>query len=112
MVLVLLALVSGAAFLFYGWRVLSEPRLEAEFARYGFADMRSLVGVLEILGGIGVLIGLGLPLLGAAAAAGLTTLMVLGLAVRLRLRDSLRQMFPAAALALVNGGLVVLFLSS
>ena len=112
MVLVLLALVSGAAFLFYGWRVLSEPRLGAEFARYGFADMRNLVGVLEILGGIGVLIGLRLPLLGAAAAAGLTTLMVLGLAVRLRLRDSLRQMFPAAALALVNGGLVVLFLSS
>ena len=57
MVLVLLALVSGLAFLHYGWRVLSEPRLEAEFARYGIPDMRHLVGVLEILGAIGVLIG-------------------------------------------------------
>ena len=112
MVLVLLALVSGAAFLYYGWRVLSEPRLEAEFARYGIPNARNLVGVLEILGGIGVLIGLGLPPLGAAAAAGLTTLMVLGLAVRVHLRDSPREMFPAATLAVVNGVLVVLFLSS
>lgn len=112
MVLVLLALVSGAAFLYYGWRVLSEPRLEAEFARLGIPDARNLVGALEILGGVAVLVGLGVPPLGAAAAAGLTTLMVLGLAVRLRLRDSPRQMFPAAALAVVNGGLVLLFLSS
>jgi uncharacterized membrane protein YphA (DoxX/SURF4 family) len=111
MILGVLAVVSGAAFVRYGVRVLREPHLEAEFRRYGIPDARHLVGVLEILGGVGVVVGLALPLLGAAAAAGLTTLMVLGLAVRVRLRDTVRQMLPAATLATLNAALVVLFVN-
>ena len=111
MLLPVLAFVSGVAFLYYGVRVLREPHLEEEFHRYGIPDARQQVGVLEILGGVGVIVGLALPLLGATAAAGLTTLMLLGLAVRLRLRDSFGQMLPAASLAALNAVLVVLFLS-
>ncbi len=111
MTVVVLALASGVAFLFYGVRVLREPHLEAEFHRYGIPDARHLVGVLEILGGVGVIAGLLLPALGAAAAAGLTTLMILGLAIRIRLRDTPRQMMPAAVLAVLNAALVVLFVS-
>ena len=110
--ILVLTLVSAAAFLYYGTKVLFEPRLEAEFDRYGIADLRPVVGASEILGAIGVIVGLAVPPLGAAAAAGLTTLMMLGLAVRLRLGDPLGAMVPAALLAAVNGVLVVLFLSS
>ncbi|MEM9514682.1 MAG: DoxX family protein [Actinomycetota bacterium] len=112
MVLAVCALVSSAAFLYYGVQVVSQPRLEAEFVRYGIPDLRLLVGVLEILGAIGVLVGLAIPQVGAAAAAGLAALMLLGLAVRARLRDPLRQMLPAALLAGLNGVLVALFLIS
>ena len=112
MVLVVFALISAVAFLFYGVQLLSQPRLATEFERYRIPDARNLVAVLEILGGVGVLIGLRVPLLGAAAAAGLTTLMMMGLALRIRLHDTPRQMLPAALLAAMNGVLVVLFLRS
>lgn len=111
MALVVLALVSGLSFLRYGVEILFRVRLRDEFARYGMSGMRRFVGVMEILGGTAVLLGLLYPLLGALGAAGLTTLMVLGLLTRVRLGDSPRQMAPAALLAVVNAVLVALFVS-
>lgn len=111
MVLVALALISGLSFLHYGFEVLFRPRLQEEFSRYGMPGVRSFVGVIEIAGGVAVLLGLVFAPLGALAAAGLTLLMVLGLIVRVRLHDAPRLMFPAAALAAVNAVLVVLFLA-
>ena len=85
MILVVLALVSGLSFLHYGREVLSESRLEEEFSRYGLSDVRRLVGVLEVLGGVGVIAGLFVAPLGALAALGLAVLMLLGVAIRIRL---------------------------
>jgi uncharacterized membrane protein YphA (DoxX/SURF4 family) len=110
-VLVLLALVSGLAFLYYGFRVLFRTELRGEFERYGMPAVRQLVGVLEILGATAVILGLAFAPLGALAAAGLTALMVLGLIVRYRIHDAPRLMVPAALLAALNAVLVVLFLS-
>ncbi len=110
-VLVLLALVSGLAFLYYGFRVLFRTELRGEFERYGMPAVRQLVGVLEVLGATAVILGLAVAPLGAFAAAGLTTLMILGLIVRYRIHDAPRLMVPAALLAAVNAVLVVLFLS-
>jgi len=112
MVLVVLALVSGLSFLRYGVEILSRPRLEEEFSRYGLTEFRSLVGVLEVLGGVGVLVGLVFAPLGALAALGLSALMLLGLVVRIRLGDAPRLMLPAALLCLLNAALVVLFVRS
>lgn len=112
MVLLVLALVSGLSFLYYGTEVLFRTRLRAEFARYGMPGIRTFVGVMEILGGAAVLLGLAVAPLGAFGAAGLTLLMILGLIVRLRVHDAPRLMVPAASLALLNAVLVVLFLSS
>jgi len=112
MLLIVLALVSGTSFVYYGIGVLRQSSMRSEFERYGLRPgVRTLVGVLELLGGVGVLIGLAYGPLGASAAAGLCALMVLGLVVRWRLRDSPRQMLPAAALAMVNATLVVLFVT-
>lgn len=112
MVLVILALVSGLSFLHYGAEILSEPRLEAEFSRYGLADFRGLVGVLELLGGAGVIVGVVFAPLGALAALGLSMLMLLGIVVRVRVRDAPRLMAPAALLCLLNAALAILFVSS
>jgi small basic protein len=67
---------------------------------------------MEVLGGLAVLLGLAIAPLGAFGAAGLTLLMVLGLNVRIRIRDTPRLMVPAAVLACLNAVLVVLFLNS
>ena len=107
----LLALVSGLAFLYYGFRVLFRTELRGEFERYGMPAVRQLVGVLEVLGATAVLLGLAFAPLGAFGAAGLTALMALGLIVRIRIHDAPRLMVPAALLGALNAVLVVLFLA-
>ena len=71
--------------------------MRGEFARYGLPRHRHLVGLLEILGAGGLLAGQRLPWLGQLAAAGLALLMVLGVGVRIRIKDSLLQTLPALA---------------
>jgi uncharacterized membrane protein YphA (DoxX/SURF4 family) len=109
--LVVLALVSGLSFLYYGARVLFRPASREEFERYGLPAVRQFVGLMEVLGGTAVILGLAVAPLGAFAAAGLTALMVLGLIVRVRIHDAPRLMVPAASLGTLNAVLVVLFLA-
>ncbi len=111
MALVVLALVSGLSFLYYGFKVLFRTGSRGEFERYGVPAVRRLVGVLEVLGGTAVILGLAIAPLGALAASGLTALMVLGLIVRVRIHDAPRLMVPAASLGALNAVLVVLFLT-
>jgi uncharacterized membrane protein YphA (DoxX/SURF4 family) len=110
-VLVVCALVSGLSFLYYGFKVLTRPASTKEFERYGVPGVRRLVGILEVLGGAGVILGLAFAPLGALAAAGLAALMVLGLIVRFRIHDAPRLMGPAASLGALNAVLLVLFLT-
>ena len=109
--LVVLALVSGLSFLFYGFKVLFQSASRSEFERFGVPAVRRLVGVMELLGGAGVLLGLVVAPLGALAAGGLAALMILGLIVRIRVHDAVRLMVPAALLGAVNVVLVVLFVA-
>jgi len=108
-ILVVLALVSGSSFLYYGAKVLLDSASRNEFERYGVPAVRQLVGILEVLGGTAVILGLAVAPLGVVAAAGLTMLMVLGLAVRIRINDAPRLMVPAASLGALNAVLVALF---
>ena len=110
MVRLVLALISGFSFVKYGLELLLRARLKDEFARYGVPAFRSIVGVLEVLGGFAVLLGLTFPPLGAFGAAGLALLMILGLTVRIRIHDAPRLMIPAATFAAMNMALVILFL--
>lgn len=112
MALVVLALVSGLSFLYYGTRVLFRTELRGEFERYGMPRARRFVGAMELLGGIGVILGLVVAPLGALAAGGLAVLMFLGLLVRIRVNDAPRLMAPAASLGALNAVLVVLFASA
>jgi hypothetical protein len=104
---VTLAVLSGVAFVGYGLSCLFAPAMEREFKRFGLARFRILTGALEVLGGLGLLLGLWyLPLL-AAAAGGLAVLMLLGVVVRVRVGDGVWLTLPAFALLLVNGWLAL-----
>lgn len=102
-----LAAAAGVAFLGYGAACLRSPAMVREFARFGIGRFRTLTGTLEIAGGAGLLVGLGvLPLL-IAAALGLSALMLVVVVARWRLRDHWSLIGPAFLLFLVNGYLVV-----
>lgn len=101
-VLPILIVASGMTFLFYGVLCLASPFMKREFDRFGLARFRVLTGVLEILGGLGLLVGLGWPLVLWAASGGLALLMLCGAVVRLRIGDSWRQTLPALVLMALN----------
>ncbi|MDG2027669.1 MAG: DoxX family protein [Acidimicrobiales bacterium] len=108
MVLLILTLGSAGAFLFYAYETLCKAAPRREYERLGMGGFREFVGALQVLGAVGALVGLVFAPVGAVATAGLTLLMLLGLRVRYRLRDTPRLMMPAAMLAAINGILLSL----
>lgn len=98
-----LVVLSATSFLVYGALCLFSAHMVREFHRFGLARFRVLTGTLEMLGGAGLLIGLLYAPLLCVAAFGLTLLMLLGVGVRLRVRDGVWLTLPAFLLLCVNG---------
>jgi hypothetical protein len=94
--------LSGLAFICYGSLCLVNGAMTEEFKRYGLTRFRKLVGFLEVLGGIVLLIGMSFPPLLIFSSAGLTLLMLLGVIVRIRIKDSFILILPALILMLIN----------
>ena len=101
------AIVSGLAFIFYGLLIILSNHMKREFERYGMTRFRTLTGYLEVAGGAGQLVGMSfLPLL-LFASSGLALLMLLGVIVRLRTKDPILEILPAAGLMLLNISIVL-----
>jgi hypothetical protein len=94
---------SGVSFLFFGTGCLISPRMKREFVRYGYDRQRPLTGYLQLLGGLGLLIGYWLsPWLASFSSAGLGLMMVIGFGVRLKIRDGFWASSPAFLYAVLN----------
>ncbi len=106
--LVILSVISAAAFAFYGYETVFTFPPRGEYERYGMSGVRVFVGAAQMFGAAGVLLGLVVRPVGIVAAMGLFIMMTLGLFVRYRIRDAPRLMVPAASLACVNGAIVML----
>jgi uncharacterized membrane protein YphA (DoxX/SURF4 family) len=100
----ILQLSSAFAFMGYGIACLTTPHMKQEFERYGLHQFRVLTGLLEIAGGSGLLIGFfsSTPFLSLLASLGLALLMICGIGVRLKIKDSFLQCLPAIILLVVN----------
>lgn len=65
------------------------------------------LGALKMAGGLGILIGIGVPLIGIAASAGLALFFVGAIVTHVRAHDYTSSAFPAAMLLLAAGSLVL-----
>lgn len=101
--LLVTTVLSAVLFLGYGAVVLLTGGMREEFERFGLARFRLATGVLEVLGGAGLLVGLVRIEVLVVASAGLALLMLLGVLTRIRVKDPLAEVVPAAALLLANG---------
>ena len=105
-------LLTAIAFLIYGLFCIFSGHMIVEFERYRLARFRMLTGYLQILGAIGLLVGFLIsPVAGLVAALGLSVQMLLGLGVRLLIRDTLLQCLPSFGFMLINAGLVFGFVN-
>ncbi|MDJ0367449.1 DoxX family protein [Hymenobacter sp. H14-R3] len=95
--------ISSSAFLFYGISYFKSAQLQQEFVRYGLQKFGPLTAVLEILGAVGLLVGLVAPPILIFASGGLTLLMLLGFGVRVKIRDGFWLSLPSFLFMLLNG---------
>ena len=82
--------------------------MKLEFERYGLRRYRKITGFFELLGGVGSTVGLFFPIIYQISTLGLSILMIMGLIVRIRLKDRLMEALPALILAALNSYLFFL----
>ena len=98
--------ISALLFIGYGLSCFLSREMIAEFDRYLLTKLRVLTGVLQIAGGLGLIVGyFNRPIL-LFSAAGLAVMMFLALVTRYRIRDSIVASLPAFSLFALNAYLV------
>jgi DoxX-like family len=101
-----LAAGSGLAFVAYGVLCLVSAPMQAEFVRFGLERFRVLTGVLEVLAGVGLLVGLRWPPAMWISAGGVALLMLGVVVIRISMGDRVSAIAPALILFVINGYLL------
>ena len=97
-----LILFSSLSFLGYGVAYFVSPGMKDEFKRFGLAKVGIIAIAFELLGAVGLLVGLRYRPILLVSAGGLALLMFLGVAVRIKVKDGLLVSLPALAFMLLN----------
>jgi hypothetical protein len=94
-------------------KLAASPAMRARAEHVGFSvDAYRRIGALEVLGVLGILVGLAVPLIGVLAATGLAVLLGGAVTAHLRNGDGWRQLAPALVLGAVAVVFVVVVLSN
>jgi hypothetical protein len=99
---VLTILISSLSFLIYGALLLKSESMQLEFKRFQLEKWIKLTGILEILGGAGLLVGFYLDFILLISSAGLSLLMFFAFLVRLKMKDSFWISFPSFFFLVLN----------
>ena len=110
MIFKVLSLTVSVAFIGYGCACIFFGGMIDEFKRYNLSRFRVTVGIFELLGGVGLLVGLKLPIIYVISVTGLILLMAMGYIVRSRLGDDFIQKVPALSLMIVCMCLLINFI--
>ena len=73
-----------------------------EYARWGYEDMRVFLGICQMLGGIGLIIGFFIPIILLASSLSLTLMMFTAIYVRIKVRDTIIRTLPAVFYFVLN----------
>lgn len=98
---------SAISFFLFGGGCFVSSYLRGEYERYGIGKLRALIGVLQLLGAAGLLVGFYMPWIGQFSAAGLAIMMLCGVVVRIKIKDTVVQTLPAFAYMLLNAYLAI-----
>ena len=100
-------LLSSLSFIAYGITYFTSPHMKEEFVRFGLPGLGTLTATFQILGAAGLIAGFWFPILLVLASGGLSLMMLLGLAVRIKVKDSLWVSLPALFFFVLNTGIFV-----
>lgn len=105
---ILLVLVSGISFIIYGCLLLISPKMKNEFIRFDLEKFAKLTGLLELIGGTGMIVGLWVSFILLMSSGGLALLMLLGFGVRLKMRDGFWVSLPSFFFMILNLYIILL----
>lgn len=94
---------SSISFLIYGYLSFKSERMINEFKRWNIYQFRTIVGVSQLLGGSGLILGFYLPIMTIISSLGLTVLMLLGFFLRILVKDGLLRSLPSLFYFFING---------
>ena len=96
-------LFSSLSFFAYAYSYFKAPKMKEEFKRFGLEKLGFTVIVLEILGATGLLVGLKFNLILLISSLGLSLLMLAGVLVRIKIKDTIWISLPAFFYMVLNG---------
>lgn len=99
---IVLVLFSGISFIIYGSLLFVSTEMRNEFKRFELEKFTTLTGILELLGGVGLLVGLKVSFIMLISSGGLALLMLLGFGVRIKAKDRFWLSFPSLFFMLLN----------
>ncbi|WP_405412094.1 DoxX family protein [Maribacter sp. Asnod1-A12] len=95
-------LFSAVSFIFFGISCLFSNFMVFEFKRYDLEKFRVLVGFLQLIGSVGLFLGIFYKNWAVMASLGLSILMVFGFIVRIKIKDPFLLAFPSLFYAIIN----------
>jgi hypothetical protein len=100
--------ISSLSFVGYGITYFTSPHMKQEFIRFGLPGLGRMTAVFQILGAAGLLAGFRFPILLVLASGGLALMMLVGVAVRVKVKDSLWVSIPALFFLMLNSTIFIL----
>ena len=98
----IVTLISSFSFFAYAFSYFRTPHMKNEFKRFGLEKIGLATVLLEIIGALGLLVGLKFYFFLMVSSLGLALLMLAGLIVRIKLKDSIWISLPALFYMLLN----------
>lgn len=95
-------LISSLSFFAYALSYFRHPHMKNEFKRFGLEKTGLTIVLLEIAGALGSLVGLKFNVLLLISSLGLALLMLAGVLVRIKLKDSIKITLPAFFFLVLN----------
>lgn len=95
-------LISSFSFFAYAFSYFRTPHMKKEFKRFGLEKIGLTTVLLEIIGALGLLVGLKFYFFLMISSLGLALLMLAGLIVRIKLKDSIWISLPAFFYMILN----------
>ena len=98
----IVTLISSFSFFAYAFSYFRTPHMKKEFKRFGLEKIGLITVLLEIIGALGLLVGLKFYFFLMISSLGLALLMLAGLIVRIKLKDSIWISLPAFFYMILN----------
>ena len=69
--------------------------MKSEYARWGYNNQRKIVGSLQLLGGIGLILGLQINILLITTSFCFIMMMTMAIFIRVKIKDNITDILPA-----------------